>query len=1173
MKLKRVKIFGFKTFADKTEFDLDGDIIAVIGPNGCGKSNIVDSILWGLGETNARNLRAQTSKEVIFSGSGTRKGQGYAEVTLLFDNEDGTLPIDSSEVSVSRRLTRAGDSDYAINKRNCRLRDVNDLLADSGLGRAGYAIVSQSDIDQALSASAQQRRAWIDEAAGVQRYRLRRTESVRRLEHAEEHLTRVKDIISEIEQQMLPLEMEAETAKRYKGVLNSLREVETGLLIQDLVQTSVEIDELEQKIAGAMKLSEGESLRAQELEENSKLLVEQAHQLEVRLELLRENQTKAQGQYEQAVAQVQVAEHRLHSLDELEKNLDEESGLADERIAAARADLEKSIQEQSAEQEALDRLKAQLGEADGEAKVLAQQLEELEKKLRDARVAHAERQKRELEAEHRKSRLRQAKKELLGIVETLPDLESAVAEAEAEVARQQTVIEEAKAKVKEAQTKLAQLQHKEEERSQKTRQLLAKIAILDGRRKGIEATIDAHEGLAQGSRAVLMAAKEGMLPDSYVPVGEAITVDSDLAQAIDIALGGAANDLIVEHEGLAKQAIHLLKEKRLGRATFQPVSLMRPFDKSMELRRILTTKGVVGLASELVDCDARCRPVIDSLLGRVVIVEELDTALHLAKTKGWSRLVTIDGEVVFSSGAVSGGASHKQGAGLVQRKAELDDIVAELHELQDELEDYEKRESFDLIRSRINEEKTIAEGAAHELQDGFDETRSWLLSLKHELSSTQSAKVRLDAEIASLISSEGSDFEDVAIEPIESERDDVLKRLAAKSNDAEQATDRLSESEARADQARIRTNDAERRLQSLVEAEALRTRRSENLEPDREKYSQQLEAGRVLVQELDERVKANRAQIMETVEKRKELLAESQAKLDESRSAQKAASATSDILHQSELKRARADSKRSAAVERLVEEYGIVEDEALLMAGQFDIPEDAAVMVSQMRKELKAMGDVNVGAIEAFERLNERHQELFGQVEDIEGGMSEIQASIKEMDRLTKEKFVATFDKIRDAFAETFVKLFGGGAGSLELSEGENILESGVDIAVTIPGKKQQRLELLSGGERAMSALAFLFSLLKVKPSPLVILDEVDAPLDGRNVERFVNMMREFNQDSQFILITHNPVTIESADVWFGVTMQEPGVSTLVPFKVPPKATVSAGMAVVSGEAMTPSKG
>lgn len=1150
MKLKRVKIFGFKTFADKTDFDVDGDIISIIGPNGCGKSNIVDAILWGLGETNARNLRAQTAKEVIFSGSGARKPLGYAEVTLTFDNEDFSLPLDAAEVSVTRRLTRAGDSDYMINKRPCRLRDVNDLLADSGLGRAGYAIVSQSDIDQALSASAIQRRAWIDEAAGVQRYRARRTESIRRLEAAKGHLQRVHDIVAEIESQREPMREEAEVAKKYKTALGSLREIECGLLMTEIASASNEIAELEERIASVMASAEGDMAETERLENEAQLTASKASEMESRIEALRETHQAAQARFEQASASLQIAQHRLKNLDDLESNLAEDSEGAEDRLAEATGDLERARQEEESEKLALEKLESELAGVGSEAKELTQKLREIESELAAARSALAEHHKWELEQAHRQNRLRQVKTELKGIVDTLPDLTDGLAEAEKQTGEIEARLNEARQAIKQAESIAADARKAEEEQAHIGRQLLAQIAALDGKRRGIEATIDAHEGLAQGARAVLDAVEDGTLEGEFVPVAEAIEVEPDLAMAFDIALGAAGNDLIVPDESHAKRAIGHLKTHRLGRATFQPLTLMRPQHQSSELRHTLKSPGVVGLASELVECESRFRPVIDSLLGRVVIVEDLDTGLKLANTKGWSRIVSLDGEVVHASGAVTGGASHRQGTGMVQRRAELHAIETEIEDLQKRLSEIEKESQ---TREKKKQESLAASEQAQlvvdEIRQEYEDTRNWMLGLRHEHVTTIAAQKRLEDELTRLTQAPEGGAEKVDVEGIEARRDEILRKLAAKSSDADTAQTRLQEASDRANQARQRRQEAERRLANLTQAESSRSKRLENLEPERERYRKEIEESTVAVQLADEEVKSLREQVLLAIETKKALSADAARLSEEARIAQKKSASNAEILHRAELNRARADSKRSVATERLLEEYGITEEEALQEAPDVELPEDAAELATKLRKELRSMGDVNLGAIEAYERLTERYDDLHGQAEDIEAGITEINGTIRELDSLTRERFVDTFDQLKVAFNETFKKMFGGGEGVISLTEAENILDSGVDISVTVPGKRTQRLELLSGGERAMSALAFLFALLKVKPAPLVILDEVDAPLDGRNVERFIAMLRDFNHQTQFILITHNPVTIESADVWFGVTMQEPGVSTLVPLK------------------------
>lgn len=1158
MKLKRVKIFGFKTFADKTDISLDGKIIAVVGPNGCGKSNIVDSILWGLGETNARQLRAQTSQEVIFSGSVRRKPLGYAEVALTFDNEDGALPVDTPEVCVSRKLNRAGESEYAINRRPCRLKDVADLLADSGLGRAGYAIVGQSEIDQALAASAGQRRAWIDEAAGVQRYRARRQEAVRRLEGAKQHLARVHDVLGEIERQRAPLEAEAEVARSYKTAVQSLRQVECGLLAREHGQLEAEIAELEERLCGTHKLSLDAAAEIEKAEGDAKEADELAQRLEHRLEALREAQTRASANLANAQSALHVAQHRLESLAELEGTLGEESAHAAARLAQATEDLQSAQADAATESDSFAALQVDLAGVDDEARALTAELTRADQALDAARKRQAERHKIEVELAHREDRVKHIQVELKGIVATLPDLEQAVAEAQAVLDEHEKAVAEAEKVIRAAEAAVVQARRDEEQEAAKTRQLLAEIATLDGRRRGLEATVLGHEGLAQGARAVMAAVAQGMLPDVYAPVGTVVEVDPDLALALDTALGNAVNDLVVPDDRAAKEAIQLLKEGRLGRATFQPVNLMRPSSPSPELRRVLNERGVVGLASELVRCEARYRPVVDSLLGRVVIVEELDDALKLARTTGWSRMVTMDGEVVHGSGAVTGGTNVRHTAGIVQRKAELAELEHQVSALQADVAKMEKAKAKRAeARAASEEAARLAKEQTGSQAKEREEAKSWCLNLRHELQATVRSQDKLQEELKQLLALEADlpDVEDVA--GLEAARDDVLKKLAAKSSDAETAAVRLGEAEARAGQAARRLQEAERRLQHLHEAEEHRARRTANLEPEREKQRQAISLAEQEVEKFTRHVEETRAQVTATVEQRTAALEQANTLRQKARDAQKAVDGLAETMHRAELARARADSKRAAVVQRLYEEYGVGPEEAAVAQTE-ELPEDAASLVSRLRKEIKEMGEVNLGAIEAFERLTERHDELRGQVDDIEGGMDELHGSVKELDRMTRERFMATFDKIREAFGRTFSTVFGGGEATLDLTETENILGSGVEISVTVPGKRRQRLELLSGGERALSALAFLFALLSVKPSPLVVLDEVDAPLDGRNVERYIQLMRDFGGDTQFILITHNPVTIEAADVWFGVTMQEPGVSTLVPFKVPEPQVIHA---------------
>ncbi|MBX7135203.1 MAG: chromosome segregation protein SMC [Fimbriimonadaceae bacterium] len=1152
MRLKRVRIFGFKTFADKTEFSLEGDMIALVGPNGCGKSNIVDAILWGLGEPNVRNLRAQTSQDVIFSGSTRRKPLGFAEVTLIFDNEDFSLGISAPEVSITRRLNRNGDSEYMINRKTCRLRDIFELLADSGLGKAGYSIVGQKEIDAALAASPEERRAWIDEAAGVQRYRARRLESLKRLDLAQDHLNRIDDILREIESQREPLREEAEKAKEYKRVLEELRELESGLLMVEVAAAVTEIADLEARAEKAIKNSHEEQTRSEHLEAQAKSVLHQLEKLEEELEALRHQRQEAHGALERAQAALEIAAHKLTSLDEFEQSLHDEGSAAENRMHEAAADLERLTAEEKAEVEALAKLKEELSGGDEDTKRLSQDLEKIEAEVLEAKRVENIKLRSAAEQAHAKQRRGQIRAEIKGIDESMPDLVEGIKEAEAQFNEFDGKRAEYEASLKATRDELKKQATSDDASSQQLRRLLADRAALEGRKRGIEATIETHEGLALGARAVLTLVEQGRLKGSYQPVAEAITVDPDLAVAVETALGASAHDLIVPDEHHAKRAIQLLKEYRLGRATFQPIPLMRANRVGPDIQNLLRDPGVVGLASDLVQCSNENRPVIDSLLGRIIITRDLDVSLRLAKTSGWSRLVTLEGEVVHSSGAVSGGNSSRQSSGLVQRQAELTKTIEDLEFLDKQIEGLQKRvRTTEASDEALRKDEIRLRDLLEALRPDLEEARTWLTSLRHEHQSAVKSKEKLLHELEGLTAEAPENLPVYDLPALEAQRDEALKLLAGKLADSAQAAERLKEAETRTQQATSRKHHAERRLAAAGDNETQREKRLASLDEDRAKAREQIEAHEKLREiaakqgtELDAKIEAAGVQ-KRTMTEESVLLREKAAE------AQKNVQALADLAHQAELQRAKADARRAGSLQRLLEEYGLTQEDALLQAPNLEVPEDAAVTVARLRRELRGMGEVNLGAIEAYERLTERFEELFVQREDVVLGKEEVEAGIRELDKLTRDRFADTFEAVKVAFSETFVKLFGGGEGELRLSHPDDMLQTGVEVDVTIPGKKRQRLELLSGGERSLSAVAFLFALLKVKPSPLVVLDEVDAPLDGRNVERYIGLLKEFSSSIQFMLITHNPVTIENADIWFGVTMQEPGVSTLVPVKAP----------------------
>ena len=1149
MRLKRVRIFGFKTFAEKTEFSLEGGFVAVVGPNGCGKSNLVDAILWGLGEGNSRNLRAQTGQDVIFSGSTAKKAVGFAEVSLLFDNEDGALPIDTPEVTITRRLNRAGEGEYFINRIACRQRDIHELLADSGLGRAGYSIVGQKEIDQALAASAEDRRAWVDEAAGVQRYRARKQDALKRLSSAKDHLSRVDDILHELDQQREPLRAEAQVAARYRAISSSLREIETGLLIQDLSRAVVELAELEQRLRSAAETARAESVRAEALDEEDKALREVVARRDRELEDLRVRLQDTLKGVERSEGSVKLSGEKLNSLDQLEETLrhqNREVTLNESEAELHQADLMLN----EAEQELADAQKM-IGGAGEAAQRLHGLLAAAERELQGARDASAARLKAIAENEHRRERRKEALRELEGIQKDLPQLERAVTEATAEQETLEGALERSQQRERLGVQQLRELDGEIARSSSRSRELLAERAALEGRRRGIEATLAANEGLTQGSRAVLEAARTGKLEGHFTPVGEAMQTERTYALALETALGATANDLIVDSDSDAKGAIAYLKQNRLGRATFQPLNLIRRNDVNQELRRLLTSPGIIGRASELLTCDSRFRPVFESLLGKVLVISDLDSSLRLAKTYGWSRLVTLEGEVVHASGAVTGGVQARANYGLVQRKADLKELHTQIDRLDQSLREAEiEMSKVNQLRAETETEMKLERAKLEDLVAEIRNAKQLTQTLQLELAQGRRSLAKLESELDLLVETSLS-TDSPNTDELQAKRDSLIEQLASKSADANQAQQKLRDAEKRVREANTHRAACLRRLESAKASVDGREARLAGLSNEREKLRMEMKRHQEARDRQFALSRQFQAELRDVQVARDKASQSSFEKNEQAKRARETLSALASANHQSELARARAEGRRAVAEERLLEEYGIGAEEALLQAQELVVPADAAPLASRLRREIKAMGIVNLGAIEAFERLTARYEELTSQRSDIVEGIEQVLHGMRALDQLTRDRFLDTFKQVQEAYSEIFCKLFGGGEGQIILDAPDNILESGIEIEVTLPGKKKQKLELLSGGERALCASAFLFALLQTKPSPLVVLDEVDAPLDGRNVERFATLLEEFSKSTQFIVITHNPTTIERAPVWLGVTMQEAGVSTLVPARLP----------------------
>ncbi|MGC4044954.1 MAG: chromosome segregation protein SMC [Armatimonas sp.] len=1189
MHLKRLTLHGFKTFAEKTEIQFVPGVTCIVGPNGSGKSNLLDALVWCLGEQKASSLRAGNARDVIFAGSTKRKPLGMAEVSLTVDNEDRFLPLDFSEITVTRRIYKDGASEYLLNKTACRLKDITDLFLDTGLGRGAYAIVNQSEIDSMLTARPEERRELFEEAAGIKKYRVKKREAQRKLENVETNLVRVRDILSELSGQVEPLREQAEVAQRHKELTGRLREVEVGQLAADWSRLSAELSEQETLARDAGE--EAERHRAAELQadEESKTLRLTLSDTERELDDARQLEQSARTQLERLASRIALSTERrqgaektletlasdLTVLDDEKKRLDEEAG----RVAAEAREADLALSEKTREladaeqsvreaQKALDELaKAAAGQ---EADYLA-----LARKLAA--------QKAELESLRERLTLRARERagvqeSLAAVITTAATTQEAQKAADSATAVAKEELGIAEEKVTTARDSVTGAEKAVAGTRETLTTLEKRLAGQESRLRALEETEAAQEGYFAGVKSVLRGVDEGRLSGRFTLVADAIQVPAHLETAIEVALGGSLQDIIVETERDAKAAIRYLSESRGGRATFLPLDVLRQVDVPGSLRVAAKREsGVSGSAADLVSFDDRDEAAVNVLLARVLVCEDIEIATQVSRNRSvsdWGRIVTLSGEVVVPTGAITGGRMGRQGPNLLSRKreiAELSDAVDTGRDESDRLRRKEKsdREALEAARTALSD----AEKERNTARDAANRAEREGVTAKNEAERRERERVR-EAERAEAL--------DRALQE-ETAREKTLAEAVEAAGNADEGAQQSREQLAERRAALSVTQSEVREKARLLSAEAASLReRAQSLKRDAERAHEgalraTLQAGertrraddaRALIarEEAEEKVceevrtEAEREQqsasvLRETLQERRGVLSAQSTQLSEQlRDAQRGIQSASERGQQARLKAARLETQAEGIRQRLMDEYELHPDSAVELTGGVPPAKDVAQEISRLRREIKGLGIVNTGAIEEYERVSERHRFLLEQKTDLEDARTTLNAAITEIDDSTRGVFVETFEAVSLAFQKYFGRLFGGGETQLVMTDPNDVLETGIEIWAQPPGKKRQSLALLSGGERALTATALLFAFLEVRPAPFCVLDEVDAPLDGANVEKFADLVREFGEQSQFILITHNATTMEAAPLWYGVTMQEPGVSKTLSMKVPEQA-------------------
>ena len=1175
MRLKTLELQGFKTFPDRTTLSFDNGVTAVVGPNGSGKSNISDAIRWVLGEQSARTLRCARMEGLIFNGTPHRKAQGFAEVTLTIDNSDRGLNFDSDEVSITRRYYRSGESEYQLNKAAVRLRDITELFLDTGLGRDGYSMIGQGKIDSIVAARSEDRREIFEEAAGISRFRYRKEDSENRLARAEENLLRLRDILAELEERIGPLREQSEKAQQFLSLSNEKRTIEIGLWLETLERSGRILREHDDKLLVARSQYEDAEKAIEAIDAAIDEVFRQSTACTARADELRQESARREEAAARKDGEISVLEndilHANENIARLGRELREaaESGRsADEEIAARQAEIAEKNREIGAEQEKeaacgaeLAALRRGMDEVAGRIADLSRQIADLTASSTELRV---EAGTAASSAEELRRRREAAEESRLEKQERRASLEAQRADCAALLEETKTKIESLKNAVRGRELRLESRRRKAEEARKQSDALHLDTQERERRARLLEDLERNMEGFSQSVKTVMRETKRGALAGIHGPVSRLLQVPPRYAVAIETALGPAMQNIVVSTERDAKLAIGLLKQRDAGRATFLPVSTIR--GNLLREQGLEECAGFVGIAGTLCQCKPEYEGILHSLLGRIAIAEDLDSAVAIAKRFSYRfRVVTLDGQVVNAGGSLTGG-SLARNSGLLSRRAEIDRFRAEAKELAAQTEQAQARW------------KTLQEEAAREEAE--------LTAVRAELSTAQEDAVRFETEeksAAAALEALGRDEEALRREDEESAR--RLAELESVQREAEEKASALAgqiaslqerlgrihesrdESTRRSDELTARLQEHRMRLLELRKdvsalqamAEELTRRRAshedragalrrekEAVEASLAGIRSRIDALRAEAEQLraeakkaEEGIEAVNSRRMEYERQTTELRARER---DKSSEREKAGHEVARL----EERRGSLQKEYDEITARLWEEYELTRREAEESYRKPDDPQRARRRLNEIKSAVKALGAVNVAAIEEYREVSERYEFLSAQVSDVEKSRDSLRRLIADLTRQMKELFLDRFTEISRHFTEVFRELFGGGTAELSLSDPEDVLQCGIDIAVQPPGKIVNNLESLSGGEKALVAIALYFAIMKVNPPPFCVLDEIEAALDDVNVTRFAAYLRRMNRRTQFIAITHRRGTMEEADVLYGVTMQDEGVSKLL---------------------------
>lgn len=1175
MLLKSLELHGFKTFPDRIKLSFDKGITSIVGPNGSGKSNISDAIRWVLGEQSAKTLRCSKMEDVVFNGTDKRKKTGYAEVTLSIDNKDRILPFDGDEVAVTRRYYRSGESEYMINKATVRLRDIHELFMDTGLGRDGYSMIGQGKIDSIVASKSEERREIFEEASGISRYRYRKTEAERKLKSTEENLVRLRDIVGELEDRVGPLKKQSEKAQKFLVLSEEKKGLEIALWLNTLDNSANIIKEQDDKIDIQRAQYENAEQELANISSETESIYLKNGEITSKIDTIRRNISQFESEVSNNNALISVAnndiEHNKETITRLEteiEQLDNSFTEIESRIKEKKENVEKlklNIEEKQKEynevSENLNTISVDASRSGDELQELNSKLAELSQKSANAKVV-----------------LLTSDSSINELNERIESLNSSLSEKESNLETTSKMLEDYKAQGKDSAEKVEMLSNSIKGLELKINNLKAKNENSKGeidrltldsneklRRANILEDLEKNlEGFAHSVKTVMNLSRHGKIGGIHGPVSRLIKVPTDYAVAIETALGGAMQNIVTGNEEDAKRAIRTLKENKGGRATFLPIATIKP--RYLNENGIDSCFGFVGVASDLCDCKDEYKGILQNLLGKIVIAEDLNSAVSIAKKYSYRfKVVTLDGQVVNAGGSLTGGSLNKR-TGLLSRASEIEKYRKEAKALADKADELKEQysnsqqefakyeadilgtrgdlstEQQELIRLRT--EYKACQNEYDSLVSSIDFTKNEIVECENKISNLQKDKETADKEFSA--------FEE-EIANIEKTTSNLTGNRLALTEKREQLSEKLQnirleivtfEKDKEALISEIRTSEYNRQHQ---------TERKENLRNQIVSVNSNIDIINKKIESytnISNNYQDKIAEFNNAIEKLNGDKEKFEKKSVELRQKEKDLNSTREVsgreLARLEERKINLQKQYDDIIAKLWDEYELTKRQAEEISIEIENVSTARKRLNEIKSSIRGLGSVNVSAIEEYKEVSERYEFLGAQVSDVEKSKNEIERLINDLTKQMKDAFIENFHEINKHFGETFKELFGGGTASLELANPDDILNSGIDIIAHPPGKIVVHLEALSGGEKALVAIALYFSIMKVRPAPFCVMDEIEAALDDVNVDRFAQYMRRMTDRTQFITITHRRGTMEESDVLYGVTMQDEGISKLL---------------------------